>query len=179
MRLFLAVELPEEIRYKLRDTLAELKKTGISASLSKYHQLHVTLLFLGEKTEEEAAKIIEEAKNVKMGKFPIEIGGVGFFPSENYIRVVWVGANDGNGEIKLLHSKLAKALDMPPDKEFISHITLARVKSNDNLKKLKDLQLTLAEKSFGEFEADEFCLVKSELTPEGAKYSVVEKFSLG
>ena len=68
---------------------------------------------------------------------------------------------------------------MPPDKEFISHITLARVKSNDNLKKLKDLQLTLAEKSFGEFEADEFCLVKSELTPEGAKYSVVEKFSLG
>ena len=43
----------------------------------------------------------------------------------------------------------------------------------------KDLQLTLAEKSFGEFEADEFCLVKSELTPEGAKYSVVEKFSLG
>lgn len=178
MRLFFAIALPEEIKYRLRDTLKAVKKSGISASIVKYEQLHITLLFLGEKTDLETKGIIENAKNVKLGGFQIKIENAGVFPNEDYVRVFWVGAHDGNGELKMLHSKLSTALGIDPEKDFIGHVTLARVKSRRNINSLKEIRDKMADEAFGIFEAAEFVLMKSELTPEGSKYSIIEKFPL-
>ncbi len=179
MRLFFAIALSEEIRYRLRDVLKDLKKSGVSASIVKYEQLHITLLFLGERTEPELKGIVESAKDLKMGGFPIKVENAGVFPNEEYIRVFWVGAHDGNGEIKMLHSKLSNALGIEPDEKFTGHVTLARIKSRRNINKLKEIKNALAGKLFGEFLVTEFLLMKSELTPQGAKYSAVERFKLG
>ncbi|MEK6954357.1 MAG: RNA 2',3'-cyclic phosphodiesterase [Candidatus Micrarchaeota archaeon] len=178
MKLFFAIEMPEEVNYKLRETLIELKKADLSASISKYHQLHLTLVFLGEKTQEEVEKIVEEARAVKMGKFPLSIESAGFFPSEEYVRVFWAGAIDENGELKLLHSKLCKALGVAPEKEFMGHVTLARIKARRNLNKLIEIKKKIENGGFGEFEVEEFVLMKSEIGTNGTEYSKVESFKL-
>ncbi|MFH1750530.1 MAG: RNA 2',3'-cyclic phosphodiesterase [Candidatus Micrarchaeota archaeon] len=179
MRLFFSIPLPGEVRKRLEGVLKDLGKTGVKATNTKFEQMHITLLFLGEKTETEAKKIIENAKGIDMHPFRLAIRNVGFFPNDKFIRIVWAGAEDGNGELKLLHSRLSKAASKEPEKDFFGHATLARIKARRNINNLKAFGKSWSNAVFGEFDVKEFALMNSELTPEGAKYTVVEKFQLG
>ena len=62
------------------------------------------------------------------------------------------------------------------DQEFNVYITLARVKLiKDKEEFKKNIKINILEK---EFEINEFCLVKSELSKDGPKYEILERFKL-
>lgn len=63
------------------------------------------------------------------------------------------------------------------DKEFSSHITLARVKSVINKEGLVEYIRNMHLKNL-KFEVNEFLLMKSELTEFGPIYRVIERFKL-
>ncbi|MFH1106281.1 MAG: RNA 2',3'-cyclic phosphodiesterase [Candidatus Micrarchaeota archaeon] len=178
MRLFLAVEIPEEIRAKLETTVLDARRLGIPASFSKTDQLHITLLFLGEKTDAQLAEIRGKLSGLNSQKFKMFIQGAGFFPSDRFIRVFWAGAQDSYGELHALHTQVCTLLDSRPEPNYAGHITLARVKSPDNLQSLRDLRRTLEGVQFGEFTVSEIVLKKSTLTPEGAAYEDLNTFPL-
>jgi len=175
MRLFIAIDFNE-----LKGEFTELQnKIDISlAMLKPVSTFHLTLKFLGKVSIENAEKVKKKLKNIKFKHFSLTLDKIGVFPSENYIRVIWVGTKDNEDIIKL-QEKIElelKEFSFKKDFKFHPHITLARVKSVNNKeefnKKLKDLRIE--EKTI---EVNNFKLVKSTLTPKGPVYEDLKEFS--
>lgn len=166
MRCFIAIAIPKEIKDKIGKFQEQIKKSNsVKAKFVDKNLLHLTIKFLGE--VKDIDKIKEKCREIKGKEFRVSIKGIGAFPSKNYIRVLWIGVEKGSKELEAL----AKKLD---NQKFSSHITIARVR-RVNKARLKEL---FVDKEFGEFEVNEFKLIKSALTPKGPVYEVVEKFTL-
>lgn len=173
MRLFIAIELPEEVK----DYLIELQKqfTDIKAKFVRKEQMHLTLKFLGE--TEKLDEIKEKLSEVKTEPFETALSELGVFPSENYVRVLWVGLKNSEKIIELqkkIDSSLSE-IGFARDKRFHSHVTLARIKFIQDkpgfVKKLKETKVE--EKGF---KVEKVYLIKSTLTREGPVYETLGEF---
>src|SRR3989344_482972 len=93
MRCFVAIDLDPELRSGVEDLQKGLK--GFDVKLVEPYNLHFTLKFLGEVDNETLERITSKLAEIasKFEPFEIDIKGVGCFPSENFIRVVWVGSD--------------------------------------------------------------------------------------
>lgn len=174
MRLFVAIsfdELKEELS-KVRDSLDESL-----VKINKVNTFHLTMKFLGDIEDDKVDVIKEKLKQIKFDKFSLTLDKIGVFPSESYIKVVWVGV-EPKGKIMELQKKVEEELkefNFKKDFEFHPHITLARVKFvKEKEKFVKSLKELKAEKKT--IEVKDFRLVKSTLAPEGPVYEDVEVF---
>jgi 2'-5' RNA ligase len=174
MRMFIAIELPSEVKAHL----AELQKKldGHFAQLILAKEIHLTLKFLGEVDEQKIAEIKQKLEKVDFGSFDASLGKPGVFPNESYVRVVWIGVEPAESIIAL-QNKIEKSLAglFEQDTRFSPHLTLARVKFVkdkqafiENLKKL--------EAGKNEFLVSSFKLIKSTLTPKGPVYETIAEF---
>lgn len=174
MRLFIAIEVPEEIHGYFLELQKKVNTSLAKITLAK--SFHLTLKFLGEVDENKKDKTIELLREVKFEPFSAELNNVGVFPNENYIRIVWVGL-EPKDKITELQQKIDNILvDLfAKDKRFHPHITLGRVKFVKDKKEFINLlkEIKVEKKSF---EASVFKLIKSTLTPEGPVYEVLELF---
>ncbi|MAG50532.1 RNA 2',3'-cyclic phosphodiesterase [archaeon] len=176
MRVFIAIELPKEVRDYL---YVVQKKIGGKEAKIKWvskKNIHLTLKFLGEITEERLDKLKEILKNIKFKSFKIKLSKIGVFPNENQIRVVWVGLKPEEKILELQRKIDESLLELfPTDQKFISHLTLGRVKlikqKNEFIEKLNNFNVE--EMSF---EINEFKLIKSKLTKDGPSYEIIEKY---
>ncbi len=93
MRLFVAVDVDESVRERIKPLLKELSSiNGIKAV--EPENLHITLLFLGEVCEGKLSRIEERLAEVDFQPFKISFEGVGAFPNVNSPRVVWIGVKE-------------------------------------------------------------------------------------
>ncbi|MBS3085376.1 RNA 2',3'-cyclic phosphodiesterase [Candidatus Pacearchaeota archaeon] len=178
MRAFVAVELPEHIKARIFHEFETLmEKDVFGGKFVEKENLHLTLNFLGEISEEKAKKVIDELKGVKFDKFSCSIGKVGCFPSREHIKVIWVELISENNKLKGLYKAIKGKIGNADEREFESHITTARVKFVKNKNKLAE---TLGKIHFKklDFKVDYFSLIKSELTKQGPIYRTIEKFNL-
>ena len=163
MRTFIAVDIPytNAIR-KFQESIEGRVK------LVEKENIHITLKFLGEideKTFQKVKKCVEECKS---DKFKISLKGIGFFPNERYIRVIWIGIENYKPieeMARCIDSKLSK-LGFEREKNYVPHLTVARAKGKiriDNLSKFRNM-------AFGEVEVREIKIKKSTLTPHGPIY---------
>jgi len=165
MRLFIAINLPEELYAhckQMQEAFPELKKTA---------DFHITLQFLGNAIED-IDEIVEALKKVEFESFEIQMEDATLFNNADDPRGAWIRV-EHNHELKELaeHVQSAmKGLGYHPDKEFKAHITLGRYKHAPE---------ELLEKAEGEphkFTVDHFELMESQLTPGGAKYKSLARF---
>ncbi|NYZ78435.1 RNA 2',3'-cyclic phosphodiesterase [Candidatus Micrarchaeota archaeon] len=179
MRCFLAVELNKETRDALAQVIAEAKRSGVQATFVDPQKLHITLLFFGELTEEQAREKIAAIKKICSGVKPFElvVKGLGFLPNERFVRVFH--AESFSSELFELQDKLASALNMREERGFKGHVTLARVKTQENLAPLRGLKEKHSETVFGKTLVRELAFKKSILTPKGPEYENVELMKLG
>ncbi len=174
MRCFVAIDLPIEAREEIRKLQQNLPEAGMK--LVEPQNLHLTIEFLGELTDFQVNKCREALKKIEFRKFNAKLGNAGVFPSESYIRVVWISLEPQEA-IKRLHEIIHNSLKdvIHLDNRFESHVTLARVKSIGNkqefIKKLKNQKFRQVE-----FLIDCFTLKKSTLTREGPIYEDIVKF---
>ncbi len=98
--------------------------------------IHLTLKFLGEVQPDVVDKVKAALAGVEFESFEFSLGKFGFFPSEDFIRVVWVGV-EPEKDVVSLQQKIDAALKpfFQADKIFKPHLTLARVKRLDDKKK--------------------------------------------
>jgi 2'-5' RNA ligase len=108
-----------------------------------------------------------------IGRLRIAVKGTGAFPNLRKPRVFWVGANEQSGKLCQLASILDKELRnlgfKEEDRPFKPHLTLGRVQGK--VAKVCDIIREMEDKIFGEFEAGEIILFRSELKPTGAEYT--------
>ena len=174
MRLFIAIELPGEVRdylFSIKNNFQNSAKVNWTAKKN----LHLTLKFLGEVKEDLVPEIISLLKTVEFRKFELELNELGVFPNRNYFKILWVGINNFNKVIELqqeIEEKLSKYFSK--DKEFSCHITIGRIKS------LKDRKLFLESLNTPvnkiKFIVNCFYLYKSDLTKDGPKYKKIDTF---
>lgn len=174
MRLFISVELPDEIKKNIVKLGKDTKSTDESIKWVSAENLHITLKFLGWVEDKNLDKLIKLTSKAVAGKgsFKAQFAGMGTFPQGKSPRVIWVGTVEGGQELckiaKNLDETLAQAGFKSEARDFKSHITVGRVKQ-----KLKNkLELTKDQK-FGEMIVDRIYIMKSTLTRKGPIY---EKF---
>jgi len=174
MRAFIAIETSAELREKMAELQKQLDIDGVN--LVEKENLHLTLHFLGEIDENTKDRVVQAMSKINSKKFEMSCGGVGAFPSNNYIRVIWVGAEAP--EIREIYEQLGGELAKIGLKkeEFSPHITLARVKFLKDKSKLTEFLGESSEIEIGDCVVDRVILKKSTLTPKGPVYeNVYEK----
>jgi len=170
MRTFVAIEVSD------KDVLNSIHKIqtelNIKAKPVELHNMHFTVQFLGEVSEEMVGKISDALNSIEFSSFSISFASIGVFPKPNSPRVIWIGTDDGINELEklaeIIRSKMSH-LGFSPDKKFKPHVTIFRVKN-----KIEDLSSKLekfSSCSFGKQLVSEIKLKKSELTSTGPIYT--------
>ena len=122
MRLFVAIELSEDMKKAAVQILHSFKQNGIKGNYTSVQNLHMTLCFIGEVPN---SKAVEEAlSTVKFKPFKL-----GFTEPGNFGDLLHIGVRGGQG-INNLASDIRKAFDEAgikyDRKKFTPHITLVR-----------------------------------------------------
>ncbi len=181
IRSFLAFDMQDDT---ILDRLAAVQKlliqTGADLKLVSPQNIHITLRFFGDISQNMAEKIFEAMKQIKFSPFPVQIKGLGVFPSMNYPRVVWAGMMQGAEQLTSIFSQLEpkiQALGFEPDRYgFSPHLTIARIKSGANKAQLAELVNKKKDYEFGIVHADCLRLKRSDLSPHGPSYSTLKEF---
>ncbi|HUO13455.1 MAG TPA: RNA 2',3'-cyclic phosphodiesterase [Verrucomicrobiae bacterium] len=194
MRLFVALDIDNEIRERIARFVEGVNPFAPDARWVKPESLHVTLKFIGEQSDAALEKIKQALSAVKGKTMEIQFRGSGFFPTAKSARVFWIGIQAGP-EL----AALADAIDstMPAlgiateDRAFSPHLTLARAaggsgsprwrKGDAPNRSFQHLQEKLAARptpEFGTMTAREFFLYQSQLSPKGSKYTKLASFKL-
>jgi RNA 2',3'-cyclic 3'-phosphodiesterase len=181
IRTFIAVEISPEIRKNLGMLIENLKKgVHFTSSFPKWlkpDSIHLTLKFLGSIPESMVDEIALhlEAAAVDTPPFKIRVRDLGVFPDPKKPRVLWVGLTKGQKEICDLQQKIERSLIpsgfQKEKRPFHPHLTLARIKALRGASAFMNVVRIHKNSLVGECEIDRIILYKSELLPEGAKYT--------
>jgi 2'-5' RNA ligase len=172
MRLFIAIDLPENVKAYLSELQSKLPQ----AQMSLTRDFHLTLKFLGECDRDEMREVAQELDQIKVPPLKAklsQIGTFGGFPP----KVVWIRLDvpqflfDTAREIE----KKMVTLGFKEENRFVPHLTLCRVKSVQNPQKFLDA-LKLIKVEPMEFTTSQFHLVESHLSSSGAVYKKLASF---
>ena len=187
-RLFVALPVPEPVRREIDREQAELKKLVPSpaARWTKTEQLHLTLRFLGNVEASRIPELISALQRACRSLAPLQLqaAGLGLFPEARPPRVLWVGVCDNADQLSRVWEAVQGATNEftaeDPERHFSGHITLARLaragrhEADLVAKAVRDGQ----QKVFGQWTAREVELVRSHLSPQGARHELVAAVGL-
>lgn len=181
MRLFVALNLSQEIRDALQEPLAELQPLGKTARWARPEGMHVTLKFIGHV---DATKLdaIRAALATVRSDAPVEmrVRGMGFFPDARRPHVLWCGI-EASANLAPLAAETERALEplgIPREgRAFAPHLTLARLKDSHGLGKLVQAAERMKSREFGSARATQFHLFESLTKPSGAEYRKIESYT--
>lgn len=183
MRAFVALDVSEpEALAKMIAFQRDLMATGADLKAVERENLHFTVKFLGEVSDEAAKLADSRLKGLKLEGAAVFIGGVGAFPSLQRPSVVWAGVPaEDEPKVRSIADVAIQALEgigERDDRGFRPHITMARVKSGRNRSELASLIEANADRTFGRVQLSELKLKSSRLTPRGPVYSDIGVYPL-
>lgn len=120
MRLFTAINFPAEIRENLYNIINQMQAQTKKANFTRKDNLHLTLVFIGEKNKTECNDIITRLAEIKFTPFEIVLENHGRFRNLH-----WIGIRK-NQELSLLQKHIADVLEIKLDFNYTPHITIAR-----------------------------------------------------
>lgn len=196
MRTFIAVEIPGQLQEALQSVGGELtvrltgQKLNRALRWSDAGKYHLTLRFLGETIDGQRQCVGEMLANVaaQCPPFALTLGGLGAFPTWPRMRVLWVGVAGDVRALQGVQGKIEAGVQgcgfAAEHQRFHPHVTLARTNQNADDRLIAQTGALLAAQtelaqSLGQWEVSELALVRSDLRPEGAVYTPLERFRLG
>lgn len=184
MRLFIAVNLPDEMRKEIWDSAAPLRERRHSIRWVAPEALHITLKFLGEVSghREESVRKALQAATTGVHPFALPLGRFGAFPDPRRAKVIWVGCEPPS-TLQLLQRQIEDNVSeigfQRETRVFHPHLTLGRLRRGAESSRLKGLTGVLDRLSYaGEVVVHSVELMQSELSPAGAKHTVRQSIEL-
>jgi 2'-5' RNA ligase len=175
-RLFVAIELPAEIK----EQLPRLRESVPGARWVPVDQLHLTMRFIGEVSEETLTAVRAALAGVHEKSFAITMEGVGHFPPRKPPRVLWVGLTAGP-ELADLQQQIEAALQSvglaAEERPFSPHITLARLRETPP-SAVSSYEQRHAGFHCPPFAVTDFHLYESTLTGKGAIHQQLATYPL-
>lgn len=180
MRLFVALEIPAEVRENLAALVRELRAVDSRPSWIRAENLHVTLKFIGHAPPERLEALRSALAGVRSpAPVALEFRGLGFFPHEKKPRVFWAAMSASPNLAPLaadVESTLEK-IGIPRDERpFSPHLTLARFQEPFVSGELSSAIVQQSGHEFGAMRTSEFHLYASKTRPEGAQYTRLASF---
>jgi 2'-5' RNA ligase len=193
MRLFVALEVPEQVRENLTSLRLSIEKesSGLTRQLHPAHasdlrwvppeNFHVTLKFIGEVGSEELPDIAEELRKVRPdGSVKAVFRGLGFSWKQQRGGVFWATMVVSDGLKKLaaqIDRRLENHLGIPAeDRDFLAHLTVARFKRGTDLPKIREAVAANVSTEFGTAQWQQFALIVSKLGSGGSQYTTLKSF---
>jgi 2'-5' RNA ligase len=171
------------VKDRIQEAQAEWREALGDGSIrwTKREQFHLTLRFLGGVDAERVGALGEAVRRACSAHAPLHLRAerIGFFPDARLPRVVWVGVQDDRDTLPSLHMAVESATaDFTEEKSeprFSGHVTLGRAKgvTRAEVEKMGELARAMGERLFGEWTADQVEIIRSELSPHGARYSTL------
>jgi 2'-5' RNA ligase len=186
VRLFVALDVPEETRERLRGLIASLKPECPNARWVRPEGIHVTLKFIGHVASEKFDSFVAALASVypeqaRISPVEVQFCDAGFFPDEHRPRVLWCGVKASPNLAQLAREieHVLEPLGVPSEsRPFTPHITLARFKTSQDPQRLtRALGDGLEMRDFGSARETAFHLFESILKPSGAEYKRLRSFS--
>ena len=181
-RLFIAAELPPNIKAELVGAQTRLRQGKPPVTWVAPESMHLTLRFLGETSTAlipDLARAIQ-ARLAQHGAIRLRLSGTGAFPNERRPTVVWAGVG---GEIAALAGAQTAieaavvGLGFAPEiKPFRAHLTLGRMRreaSPEQQQRLGDTIRSLPPPTALEWTVEQIVLFRSELRRDGPVYTKI------
>ncbi len=194
MRLFVALDITDDIRERIARFLDGVREFAPDARWVRPESLHITLKFIGEKPDAFVDQIKKALSSIEAAAIEMNFGGCGFFPTAKAPRVFWIGVEAGpnlNALVGLADEKLAQVGIPKETHAYSPHLTLARAaggsgsprwrkgdKPNRAFQRLQEKLAALPVPEFGTMIAREFFLYQSQLGRGGSKYTKLVQFAL-
>ncbi|HSF05021.1 MAG TPA: RNA 2',3'-cyclic phosphodiesterase [Methylomirabilota bacterium] len=181
----MAILLPDALRAALAVEIERLGSRARGVGWIVPENLHLTIKFLGgvEPLRVERVAAALQAAAAAAEAFELALRGVGAFPSPARPRVIWAGVHAGGGAMAALAARVDDALgplDFPRDERpFSAHVTLGRVREPRRDPALTEALAAGAERDFGRFRVEQLTLMRSDLSPRGARYTALAAWPLG
>jgi 2'-5' RNA ligase len=175
-RLFVAIEIPEEIKIVFTD----LQRRFPDLKWTPPANLHLTIRFIGLVPEVTMKAVQESLRRIKHGAFRLTVTGLGLFPRRTG-GILWADVHE-EPALRQLKQQVDEALCRSaelslPDAPFSPHLTLSRLKESAS-PALKNLVKEKIGERFGEFPVTAFTLFRSYLRQSGAIHEAVERYAL-
>ena len=181
IRTFIAIELSTDVLRQV-GSLQERIKADMPPGLVRWVRpegIHLTLKFLGDVQADRLETIAGalQAACAPHAPFTLTVGGMGVFPNSRRPRVVWVGVDEPTGTLSRLQRDVEQViapLGFPAERRpFSPHLTLGRVKRGRSAAELEALgqYTTRARVRVAKMAVDVVYLMRSELSPAGARYT--------
>jgi len=173
IRAFVALRIPEAVIAALGAAQAVLKPKIENVSWTRPEAMHLTVHFFGNirSADLEEIRLALAAAVKPFRPFDIALRGVGTFGN----RVIWAGMEGDCAVLKQLASAVRQAVsafgEKQEERDFSAHVTLGRLRLPH--RGVSAFLRAVGEKPFGSWRVDDVELIRSELSPQGAKYTVL------
>jgi 2'-5' RNA ligase len=183
IRAFVAVLLADELREAVAAAIERLRPLASAVAWVPPRNLHVTLHFLGDQSEERLAEAEAALADAAAGSAPLDVTfhGIGAFPGLERPRILWVGLARGALETRALQARVTEALaarGFPrEERAWHPHLTIGRVFDERRWRReagpaLRSALAQSATMTFGTLRVAEVALMRSDLSAAGARYTV-------
>lgn len=185
-RIFCAVELPDDVRLRVADYVACLRRDAPDAGArwERADKLHITMKFLGEIEPARVDALARAATRATatVAPFASSVKGTGAFPVRGLARVLWIGVDDAGGRLRLLQQRLEDECTRGgfarERREFHPHLTIARLRTPaPPARALVELHRRMEFESEA-FAVDELVVMRSEPGAGGSRYTVLSRHRL-
>jgi 2'-5' RNA ligase len=182
MRLFVAIELPEEARRRLESLQKAVQKAVHWSDYPdpkwiRHDQMHLTLKFLGDTPDESVPALVDRLRQIRSEPIQLALDGVICFPERGPIRVIAASMVDCEGRCTELQKTVDDACQGAgfrlERRRWVPHATLCRIKQSLPSHWRKSLT-QIERKDF--FTVSDFSLVESRLSQAGPEYATVARF---
>ncbi len=182
MRLFIAIDIDEDIKKRIGEMVEKLRTFAKDAKWVRSENLHLTLKFLGEVKDgvrvERIKRVLHEIATRTI-PFSIHLSGTGFFPDEKRPRVFWIGVKESDELLRLfmeIDKELSSIGFSPEKRDFSGHITIARFRDYRDRDELMEVISTYKDIDFGSIDVREVVLMESILSTQGVIYRRIGNF---
>ena len=167
-RLFFALWPDDETRTRIAEVAKIFESNEIKPV--KISNLHITLEFLGEVSDQDRDQLIEKINKLQHQSFNLELTRVGWWRKP---QILWIGTTHIPGELLQLVKSIKKCVRKQglkiDKKEYKPHVTIAR--------KIK--QVVIPNKALHLlWQANSFVLVVSRSGENGVEYQVIQEWPL-
>ncbi len=180
IRAFIAIPLPDSVKYWITGIQKQMKRSNIQASWQKPENLHLTIKFLGQIRNDQIDQIKYCMSRVseQFLAFSLYGSGIGVFPSVRFSRVLWTGIGGQTEQLESLVTNLEQSLftesGMKKEKKrFSAHLTLARMKYSIPPRKMVSLMQAFENQQSDIFRVEKLYLIKSDLKSFGAVHKKI------
>ncbi len=189
-RAFVALLLDDAARAAVTAEVDRLRPLSRAVAWVPAANLHLTLSFLGEQSEERLAAALAAVEEAASAGAPFEVAlhGLGAFPGLARPRIFWVGLAEGGPAARGLQTRLAAALvarGFPPEtRPWHPHLTIGRVPDERRWRReggdaVRQAVTRAGSIAVARLPITVMSLMKSDLAPSGARYTALAARPLG